>query len=155
MLVLIATDPTPAHRRRAPRVDVPAAVDGELVTPPVVDCPDVECSTCATGWFGLVSHGASTTAMVVDRPGVTLADLERRIHDWLDCNGIVDTIVQAVEAGEYVVDGQPFDDPVAAVDDIVMAHVHDIQQICAEFPVGTELSRLGSLVSPVAARVAA
>lgn len=155
MLVLIATDPAPAHRRRAPQADVPAAVDGELVTPPVVDCPDVQCDTCATGWFGLVSHGASTTAMVVDRPGVTLADLERRIHDWLDCNGIVDTIVQAVEAGEYVVDGQLFDDPVAAVDDIVTAHVHDIQQICAEFAVGTELSRLGSLVSPVAARAAA
>lgn len=155
MLVLIATDPKPAHRRRAPLAEAQAAVDGELVTPPVVDCPDVECDTCATGWFGLVSHGASTTAMVVDRPGVTLADLKRRIHDWLDCNGIVDTIVQAVEAGEYVVDGEQFDDPVAAVDDIVLAHIDDIQQICAEFPVGTELSRLGSLVSPVATRAAA
>lgn len=155
MLVLIATDPTPAHRRRAPFQEAPPAVDGELVTPPVVDCPDVECDTCATGWFGLVSHGATTTAMVVDRPGVSLADLKRRIHDWLDCNGIVDTIVQAVDAGEYVVDGVHFDDAVAAVDDVVLAHVHDLQQICAEFPVGTELSRLGSLVSPVATRVAA
>lgn len=155
MLVLIATDPAPAHRRHPSLAEAPAAVDGELVTPPVVDCPDVECETCATGWFGLVSHGASTTAMVVDRPGVTLTDLRRRIHDWLDCAGIVDTVVQAVEAGEYTVDGERFDDPVAAVDDIVMAHVSDIRQICAEFPVGTELSRLGSLVSPVAARAAA
>ncbi|MFP5487189.1 MAG: hypothetical protein ACLGHQ_02635 [Acidimicrobiia bacterium] len=155
MLVLIATDPTPAHAHRAGGTDLAGAVDGELVTPPVVDCPDSRCEVCTTGWFGLVSHGATTTAMVVDRPGVTLADLKRRIHDWLDCGGVLDTVVQAVEAGEYEVDGQPFDDPVAAVDDIVMAHVHDIMQICAEFPVGTELSRLGTLVSPVARRVAA
>ncbi len=147
MLVLIATDPSPSHDRRGRRPDALPAVDGELVTPPVVDCPDVDCSTCATGWFGLVSHGVSSTAMVVDRPGVTLADLKRRIHDWLDCTGIVDTIVQAVEAGEYVVDGVRFDDPVAAVDDVVTAHVHDIQQICARYPVGAQLSRLGTLVS--------
>lgn len=155
MILLIATDPTPAHRIRLRQPDVHAAVDGELVTPPVVDCPDVDCRTCSTGWFGLVSHGATATAMVVDRPGVTLADLKRRIHDWLDCAGIVDTIVQAVEAGEYVVDGELFDDPIAAVDDLVMAHLHDIHQICAEFPVGTVLSRLGSLVSPTRARAAA
>lgn len=155
MLVLIATDPSPAHRPRRSATDVPAAVDGELVTPPVVDCPDVDCSMCAAGWFGLVSHGATMTAMVVDRPGVTLADLKRRIHDWLDCNGVIDTIVQAVESGEYVVDGQVFDDPVAAVDDLVLAHVDDIHEICAEFPIGTELSRLGSLVSPTRTRVAA
>ena len=156
MLVLIATDPTPAHHRRFRLdTDVDAAVDGELVSPPVVDCPDVDCGTCATGWFGLVSHGATSTAMIVDRPGVTLADLKRRIHDWLDCSGIVDTIVQAVESGEYTVDGEPFDCPVAAVDDVVMAHVHDIQQICAEFRVGTVLSRLGTLVSPTSVDVAA
>lgn len=155
MLVLIATDSSPAHRRRRPWPDYKPAVDGELVSPPVIDCPDADCSSCAQGWFGLVSHGATTSAMVVDRPGVTLADLKRRIHDWLDCGGVVDTIVQAVDAGEYVVDGEPFGDPVAAVDDIVMAHVHHIQQICAEFPVGTALSRLGSLVSPARADVAA
>jgi hypothetical protein len=155
MLVLIATDSTPAHQRRRPRPDIEPAVDGELVSPPVVDCPEADCGTCAQGWFGLVSHGATITAMVVDRPGVTLADLKRRIHDWLDCSGIVDAIVQAVESREYVVDGESFDDPVAAVDDIVMAHVQDIQQICARFPVGTPLSRLGSLVSPTRADVAA
>lgn len=155
MLVLIATDPTPAHRARHPRSEVHTAVDGELVTPPVLDCADIDCRTCSTGWFGLVSHGTTATAMVVDRPGVTLGDLTWRIHDWLDCAGLVDTIVQAVESGEYTVDGELFDDPVAAVDELVMAHVHDIQQICAEFPVGTELSRLGSLVSPTHARVAA
>lgn len=151
MLVLIATDPSPAHMRPSDG----SAVDGELVTPPVLDCADTSCPTCTTGWFGLASHGRSMTAMVIDRPGVTLADLERRIHEWLDCNGVVDTVVQAVESGEYTVDGEWFDDPVAAVDELVVAHVHDILQICAEFPIGTELSRLGSLVSPVCARAAA
>lgn len=155
MLVLIATDPSPAHRARHPRSEAHAAVDGELVTPPVLECTDIDCRTCSTGWFGLVSHGTSATAMVVDRPGVTLGDLKRRIHDWLDCAGLVDTIVQAVESGEYTVDGETFDDSVAAVDELVMAHLHDIQQICSEFPVGTELSRLGTLVSPTHARAAA
>jgi hypothetical protein len=155
MLVLIASDPTLVHPPRRPQLGVGPAVDGELVTPPVLDCVDAECRTCSTGWFGLVSHGATATAMVVDRPGVTLADLKRRVHDWLDCGGVIDTIVQAVESGEYTVDGEPFDDPVAAVDELVMAHVHDIHQICAEFPIGTELSRLGSLVSPTRARTAA
>ena len=157
MLVLIATDSTPAHQARRKPFDqeIESAIDGELVSPPVVDCPDVSCDTCALGWFGLVSHGATRMAMVVDRPGVTLGDLKRRVHEWLDCNGIIDTIVQAVEEGEYAIDGQLFLDPVAAVDDVVMAHVHDIQQICAEFPIGTTLSRLGQLVSPTRLDIAA
>jgi hypothetical protein len=155
MLVLIASDPTLVHHRRRPQLGVGPAVDGELVTPPILDCVDPDCRACPTGWFGLVSHGATTTAMVVDRPGVTLADLKRRIHHWLDCGGVIDQIVQAVESGEHTVDGALFDDPVDAVDELVMAHVHDIHQICAEFPIGTELSRLGSLVSPTQARTAA
>lgn len=154
MLVLIATDSSPAHHQRR-RNGATAAIDGELVTPPVVDCPDVHCASCATGWFGLVSHGSTRTAMVVDRPGVRLADLKRRIHDWLDCGGIVDTIVQAVEAGEYEVDGVLITDPVEAVDEIVMAHIDDLRRICEEFPVGTELSRLGALVCPVRSDIAA
>ena len=158
MHVLIATDSTPAHERRpmrSARPDVGAAVDGELVAPVVVDCPDAHCATCATGWFGLVSHGASSTAMVVDRPGVTESDLKRRIHDWLDCIGVVDAIVQSVEAGDHAVDGCAVDDPVAAVDDVVMAHVHDIRRICERFPLGTELSRMGQLVAPVRGVMAA
>lgn len=144
MLVLIATDELHGH--------VPSdhhhAVDGELVVPVVLDCIDDSCEACARGWFGLVSHGGTTTAMVVDRPGVTESILRRRIHDWLDCGGVVDRVVQAVEAGEYEVGGELLDDPVVAVDELVQAHIDEIREICATYAVGTIVSRLGQLVAP-------
>ncbi len=144
MLVLIATD----ELQGSAHDDHHHAVDGELVAPVVLDCPDRECDVCARGWFGLVSHAGTTTAMVVDRPGVTVAALRRRIHDWLDCNGTIDAIVSASEAGVYEVDGVCVDDPVAAVDELVSAHVAEIRTICAAYPVGTVVSRLGQLVAP-------
>ncbi len=151
MLVLIATD-QPADRLPSDRHH---AVDGELVSPVVLECPDDRCEACARGWFGLISHGGTTTAMIVDRPGVTEAALRRRVHEWLDCGGTIDRVVQASEAGEYEVDGVPCSDPVAAVDELVSAHVEEIRAICATFPVGTIVSRMGQLVSPRHAAVAA
>ena len=136
MLVLIATDEL---QGRAPG-DHHSAVDGELVTPVTLECADPHCDVCARAWFGLVSHGGTTTAMIVDRPGVTEADLRRRIHEWLDCAGAVDLVVQATED-----DGG---DPVAAVADLVDAHLDEIRLVCASYPLGTIVSRLGTLVSP-------
>lgn len=149
MLVLIATDELATDELHgATPSDRHYAVDGELVAPVVLDCLDEHCEVCTRAWFGLVSHGGTTTAMVVDRPGVSEATLRARIHDWLDCNGTVDLVVQAVESGEYEVGGQVFDDPVAAVDELVSAHVDEIREICATFPVGTVLSRMGQLIAP-------
>lgn len=145
MLVLIATDEL--HGPSTP-TDHHCAVDGELVAPVVLDCPDEHCDVCSRGWIGLVSHGATTTAMVVDRPGVTESILSERIHGWLDCAGAVDAIVQAVEKGEYEVAGEVFDDPVAAVAELVDAHLEEISEICATYEVGTMLSRMGQLVAP-------
>lgn len=144
MLVLIAAD----ELQGTAADDHHCAVDGELVTPVVLDCPDPDCRVCTRGWFGLVSHGGTTTAMVVERPGVTEAALRRRIHDWLDCAGTIDALVQASEAGVYEVDGVPVADPVAAVDELVSAHLAEIRTICATYPVGTVVSRLGQLVAP-------
>lgn len=143
MLVLIATDES--HGLAAD--DRHDAVDGELVAPVVLDCADHHCDTCNRSWFGLVSHGGTTTAMVVERPGVDEAALRGRVHDWLDELGAVDRIVQAVEAGEYALGGEVFDDPVAAVAEVVDAHVIEIRTICAMFQVGTVVSRLGALVA--------
>jgi hypothetical protein len=143
MLVLIATDDVqrPAHATGG------QAVDGELVAPVVVPCHTPSCETCQQAWFGLVSHGPTETAMVVDRPGVTEADLRRRIHDWLDCQGVIDVVVDAAERGGYTVEGERVDDPVEAVAEIVDEHVREIRMICASYPVGTVVSRFGSLVS--------
>ena len=155
MLVLIATDELSTEPLGATPSDHHCAVDGELVAPVVLDCPDERCDVCNRGWFGLVSHGATTTAMVVDRPGVTEHVLRTRLHGWLDSNGTIDAVVQAVEAGDYVVNGEVFDDAVAAVDDLVSAHVDEIREICANYPVGTIVSRMGQLVAPRSTAVAA
>jgi hypothetical protein len=143
MLVLIATD---AVQRSAHAVRG-EAVDGELVAPVVVPCHNPECEHCTQAWFGLVSHGPTETAMVVDRPGVTEADLRRRVHDWLDCQGVIGVVVDAAERGGYTVDGERVDDPVAAVAELVDDHIREIRLICASYPVGTVVSRFGSLVS--------
>jgi len=145
MLVLIATDELQGATTPS---DHHCAVDGELVAPVVIECPDEHCDVCNRAWFGLVSHGATTTAMIVDRPGVTASILRERLHGWLDCTGTVDAVVQAVEAGRYEVHGCVVDDPVAAVAELVDAHLDEINEICANFPVGTVVSRMGQLVAP-------
>lgn len=144
MLVLIATDSLHGANER----DHQHAVDGELVAPVIVECPDDRCEVCRRAWFGLVSHGGTTTAMVVDRPGVTESILRERIHGWLDCIGTVDLVAQAAEAGEYEVDGRVFDDPAAAVAELVDDHVREIRTICERFGAGTMVSRMGALVAP-------
>lgn len=143
MLVLIATDEVQRHAH----ADRDRAVDGELVSPVVVPCHNPDCESCAQAWFGLVSHAPTESAMVVDRPGVTEADLRRRIHEWLDCQGVIDVIVDAAERGGYTVDGERVDDPVEAVAELVDDHVREIRMICASYPVGTVVARFNSLVS--------
>ena len=142
MLVLIASDELklPAHDGRE------LAIDGELVSPVIIPCPNPRCESCPSVWYGLVSHLPTETAMIVERPGVTEADLRRRIHEWLDCQGVIDTVHQSVERGEYSVNGEPADDPVQAVADLVADHLREIRLICASYDVGTVVSRFGSLV---------
>jgi hypothetical protein len=151
MLVLIATQdphgtlPTDRH----------FAVDGELVAPAVFECPDAHCDVCARAWFGLVSHAGTTTALVADRPAVTRAKLRQAIHDWLDRQGTIDLVVQAVEDGEFELDGVPIDDPVVAVSRLIDDQIALIEAVCAEFGEGAIVSRMGPLVSqrvrPIAA----
>ena len=151
MLVLIAT--TDPYGTVAS--DLHFATEGELVAPPVLDCPDRHCDTCpprGTAWH---SHRITTTAMVVERDGVTEADLRRAIHEWLDHQGAIDLIVQAVEIGDYSVNGVPIDDPVDAVADLVNAHLAEIRDVCEHFEPGTIVSRMGTLVSPRVMRRAA
>jgi hypothetical protein len=143
MLVLVAiTDVQGAHRG-----DRHCAVEGELVTPIVLECADACCEVCRSAWFGLASGRGTTTAMVADRPGVTEADVRRAIHDWLDLRGTIGLIMDASEAGDYSVDGVCVSDPVTAVSDLIDAHLAEIRQVCGHFPAGTFVSRLGSLVS--------
>jgi hypothetical protein len=143
MLVLVAT----TDLQGSVASDVCFAADGELVAPAMLDCPDQYCDVCPRAWYGLVSGRITTTAVVVDRPGVTQSDLRRAIHDWLDHRGTIDLIVQASEAGQYEVNGLTVVDPVMAVDDLVEAHVREIRDICEHFRPATIVSRMDSLVS--------
>jgi hypothetical protein len=143
MLVLIATE----ELQGTSPTDHHCAIDGELVTPNVLVCNEPGCDTCERAWFGLASLGVTTTAMVVERPGVTLQAVRRRVHDWLDDLGVIDQIHQAFDAGHGEWRGFDLVDPVDTVADVVDAHVRDISEVCANFPVGTTVSRLGPLVS--------
>ena len=143
MLALVATKQIPGRTS----TDHDAALDGELVTPVVLDCDDPHCDVCARAWLGLVSHGGTTAALVVELPDLDETALRRAVHGWLDRGGVIDGLVQAAAAGECDDDGRPIDDPVMAVDDLVSAHVDEIREVCDAFGEGAIVSRLGSLVS--------
>jgi hypothetical protein len=155
MRVLIAIEDR--HTRTNPKhSDAHRAVEGELITPPILECIDSYCADCNASWFGLSTHMPARTAMVVERPHLSEQHLRQLIHEWLDCLGTIDLVVQAAENGEFEVSGKVVTDPVVAIDDLVSDHIEELRTICATYPVGTALSRMGSLVSPrVDARTAA
>jgi hypothetical protein len=68
MLVLVATRETQGNDDG----DYCWTVEGELVTPVTFECCVPESCGCGRGFPGLVSATATTTAMVVDREGITV-----------------------------------------------------------------------------------
>jgi hypothetical protein len=155
MRVLIAIEDR--HTRTNPKHrDADRAVEGELITPPILECIDTYCAECNASWFGLSTHMPVRTAMVVDRPHLSESQVRQLIHEWLDCLGTIDLVVQAAENGEFEVSGQLVTDPVVAIHDLITDHLEEMRTICAAYPVGTVLSRMGSLVAArVDARTAA
>ena len=83
MLVLAATKDTQGESQG----DYCHAVEGELVTPIIVECGLPDRCGCGRGFPGLVSALATTTAIVVDRPGVTPAVLRAAVVDSLERGG--------------------------------------------------------------------
>lgn len=149
MLVLIATN----ELQGMALGDYAWTVEGELVTPVTPECSDVRCG-CNRGFPGLASGKATTTAMVVERPGITPADLRDAIEDYLDRSGWMRLIEQtAIERwygrghDEALDDPDDLDDPDELIRALVDEHVEMIEQLCATFPVGTVLSRSGELVT--------
>ena len=90
MLVLIATN----DLQGTVDSDYAWTVEGELVTPVATECASGERCGCNRGFPGLASGFATTTAMVVNRPGVTEADLRDAVYDWLDRGGWIDLLEQ-------------------------------------------------------------
>jgi hypothetical protein len=147
MRVLIAVN----QQRRVHEHQPGHAVDGELVTPVLLECTDPERCRCSRSWAGLSTVGFSALAEVAERPNLDRSEVRRKIHDLLDEVGWIDEVVQAIEAD----DGGDADDPVWATERMIDEHLAQIDEICSTFPVGSVLSRLGDLVAPTVESCAA
>ena len=142
MLVLIATH---EFQGTAPG-DYAHTVDGELVTAVVDECRSSDSCGCSRGFPGLASEKATTTAMIVDRPGVTEEDLHDAIYDWLDRGGWIDLIEQESDERNGPQECPRYDFASDTIDDMIDDHIETIIDVCASFPVGTVLGRRGQLV---------
>lgn len=132
MLVLIATN----ELQGTADGDYACTVDGELVTVVVTECASSDQCGCARGFPGLASGKATTTAMIVERSGVSRDDLRDAVYDWLDRGGWFDLVEQ---------DDREFEEDL--VQNMVDEHIEMIDNVCMSFPVGTVLGRSGSLVA--------
>jgi len=144
MMVLIATNELQGTNPD----DYSFTVEGELVTPLAAECASGERCGCNRGFPGLASSFATTTAMVVDRPGVTEDDLRDAVFDWLDRSGWIDLFEQTARERSEA-SGDSFD-PDGDVDDMIEAiideHVDCIDVICSTYAVGTVVVRRGTEV---------
>lgn len=149
MLVLIATN----EMQGIAHDDYSWTIEGELVTPVATECASGERCGCNRGFPGLASGFATTTAMVVDRPGVTEADLREAVYDWLERGGWIELLEQNMAATSIAAgddDELSFDDLDEIdhmVDSIIDEHVTMIREVCSAFAEGSILSRHGPLVS--------
>ena len=149
MLVLIATN----DLQGTVEGDYAWTVEGELVTPVATECASGERCGCNRGFPGLASGHATTTAMVVNRPGVTEADLRDAVYDWLDRGGWIDllehtAVDRSIAAGhdDYLAIDE-YDTVDTMVDSIIAEHLDMIHEVCSSFPEGTVIVRRGPLVA--------
>ena len=143
MKVLIAVN----QQRRVHEHQPGLAVDGELVSPILLECSDPDRCRCSRSWAGLSTVGFSALAEVAERPNLDRTELRRAIHGLLDEVGWIDEMMQTIEADRAAGAGR-FDDPGWVAERMIDDHLAQIDEICATFPVGTVLSRLGDLVAP-------
>ena len=148
MLVLVATNELQGEAAG----DYAWTVEGELVTPLAAECDSGERCGCNRGFPGLASDRATTTAMVVDRPGVTVADLRDAVYAYLERGGWID-LLEETELERSGPDGLL--DVEVVVDAIIDEHVEVIEQVCSSYEVGTVLVRRGALVAARSPRRAA
>jgi len=126
MLVLVATN----ELQGTMPDDYGWTVEGELVTPAVAECCTPDTCGCASGFPGLASSRATTTAMIADLPHICEGDLRDVIEGALERDGWFDLL----------------DDDSTAVAELVDEHLECINAVCASFPVGTVVGRTGTLV---------
>jgi hypothetical protein len=129
--------------------DYAHTVTGELVTATVTQCDCPDCG-CDRGFAGLVSHRATTTAVVVEHPHLTTSELRDSIEHYLFEGGWYDLFREAAELQLDDDDDDPLHDdlrdPDAAMRELVDEHLDLIAFICNRFEPGTVLSRSGTIV---------
>lgn len=148
MRVLIATNELQGDARG----DYAHTVEGELVTPLASECASRERCGCNRGFPGLASGKATTTAMVVDRPGIGEDDLRDAVYDYLDRSGWIDMFERAA-ADRDLTDHDDecalctaLDDVDEMIEMIIDDHVDAIRDVCDRFVAGTVVERHGTLV---------
>lgn len=124
MLVLVATN----ELQGTADGDYACTVEGELVTPVVAECASPARCGCNVGFPGLASSKAITTALVVDLPHISEAELREVIEDSLERDGWFDIVGAACRH------------------ELVDEHLECIAAVCAAFPVGTVVGRKGTQV---------
>jgi len=144
MLVLIATN----ELQGTDPGDYSFTVEGELVTPLASECASGERCGCNRGFPGLASGFATTTAMVIDRPGVTEDDLRDAVFDWMDRGGWIELFESAARERADANDGvtDPNDDVDDLIESVIDEHVDCIHEICRTYPEGSVVTRRGTLV---------
>ena len=103
-------------------------VEGELVTPAVLECRSPGTCGCGRGFPGLASSRATTTAMVVERPE-------------LDREKLWDVLCDSLERQGWLKNLDPDE-----IDEVVDEHLDCIEIVCANYPVGTIVGRWGTKV---------
>jgi hypothetical protein len=148
MRVLIATN---EHQGLAPD-DYSWTVEGELVSGVATECSVGDRCGCSRGFVGLASSRATTTAMIVERPGIERDDLRDAVHESLRRGGWIELIEDAYEADCKEIERlgmvAGLQAPDAAVEEIIDEHVETIEDVCNAFPLHTVICRQGSLVFP-------
>jgi len=124
MKVLVATRQTQGSMAG----DYCFTVEGELVTPLVVECASPDRCGCGRGFPGLASNRATTTAMVVELAHLDHEGLGTALRDSLQRGGWLIGL-DDVEIAEEILD-----------------HIDAIEEACAGRPIGTVVRRRGDRV---------